>query len=121
MGKWVHRLSNIDPDKRTAECDNCGKVSIRRKSTGKKADGVSWACSVARSQWSGRSNRSNYLMHRKDNCEKCGFIPIDICQLDVDHIDGNHNNNAPTNLQTLCANCHRLKTFRISLYEKASN
>jgi 5-methylcytosine-specific restriction endonuclease McrA len=32
------------------------------------------------------------------------------CQLDVDHIDGDHDNNDPENLQTLCANCHRLKT-----------
>jgi 5-methylcytosine-specific restriction endonuclease McrA len=31
-------------------------------------------------------------------------------QLDVDHIDGNHANDDPSNLQTLCANCHRLKT-----------
>lgn len=44
------------------------------------------------------------------HCIKCGFIPIDLCQLDVDHIDGNHKNNAADNLQVLCANCHRLKT-----------
>jgi 5-methylcytosine-specific restriction endonuclease McrA len=31
-------------------------------------------------------------------------------QLDVDHIDGDHTNNELNNLQTLCANCHRLKT-----------
>ena len=24
--------------------------------------------------------------------------------------DGNHKNNCPDNLQTICANCHRLKT-----------
>lgn len=45
-------------------------------------------------------------------CECCGFIPEDMCQLDVDHIDGDHQNNCVTNLQTLCANCHRLKTKR---------
>ena len=43
-------------------------------------------------------------------CERCGFIPEDSCQLDVDHIDGNKKNNDICNLQTLCANCHRLKT-----------
>lgn len=41
----------------------------------------------------------------------CGFVPTNMCQLDVDHIDGNHINNTPDNLQTLCANCHRLKTY----------
>lgn len=48
---------------------------------------------------------------KKDFCEKCGFIPEHRCQLDVDHIDGNHWNNQESNLQTLCANCHRLKTY----------
>lgn len=52
-----------------------------------------------------------YAKQKKNICEKCGFIPMHKCQLDVDHIDGNHNNNAKENLQTLCANCHRLKTF----------
>ena len=51
-----------------------------------------------------------YIKYRKNKCENCGFIPLHICQLDVDHIDGNHNNNEINNLQTLCANCHRLKT-----------
>jgi len=34
-----------------------------------------------------------------------------MCQLDVDHKDGDRKNNLESNLQTLCANCHRLKTF----------
>lgn len=45
-----------------------------------------------------------------DTCNACGFIPVDKIQLDVDHIDGNPSNNDPQNVQTLCANCHRLKT-----------
>lgn len=48
---------------------------------------------------------------KEDQCRRCGFIPEHLCQLDVDHIDGNHLNNDPENLQTLCANCHRLKTW----------
>jgi hypothetical protein len=47
---------------------------------------------------------------KKDHCERCGFIAEDPCQLDVDHIDADGSNNEPSNLQTLCANCHRLKT-----------
>jgi len=53
----------------------------------------------------------HYKTYKKDHCEECGFIPKHSCQLDVDHIDQNHKNNAPENLQTLCANCHRLKTY----------
>jgi hypothetical protein len=55
--------------------------------------------------------RCPYRAHKKEHCEQCGFVPIHMCQLDVDHIDGYHLNNEVTNLQTLCANCHRLKSF----------
>jgi 5-methylcytosine-specific restriction endonuclease McrA len=52
-----------------------------------------------------------YIKHKKGYCENCGFLPLHSCQLDVDHIDGDHNNNSKDNLRTLCANCHRLKTY----------
>ncbi len=52
-----------------------------------------------------------YAIHKKNYCEICGFIPKWLGQLDVDHIDGNNQNNDQENLQTLCANCHRLKTY----------
>ena len=41
----------------------------------------------------------------------CGFVAQHRCQLDIDHIDGNHLNEDFSNLQLLCANCHRLKTY----------
>jgi 5-methylcytosine-specific restriction endonuclease McrA len=60
----------------------------------------------------GPKGRNIYRSQKKDTCEQCGFIPLDKCQLDVDHVDGNKQNNSPENLQTLCANCHRLKTHK---------
>jgi hypothetical protein len=51
-----------------------------------------------------------YRRYKKECCETCGFIAENPCQLDVDHVDGNGANHDPANLQTLCANCHRLKT-----------
>ena len=49
---------------------------------------------------------------KKPFCEVCGFVAEWRGQLDIDHADGNHHNDVPSNLQTLCANCHRLKTHR---------
>ena len=59
------------------------------------------------------SSRKKYIKHidKDTKCILCGFKALNKCQLDVDHIDGNHTNNSPNNLQVLCANCHRLKTF----------
>lgn len=51
-----------------------------------------------------------YILKKLDYCEICGFVAEHSCQLDIDHIDGNHKNNSENNLQTICANCHRLKT-----------
>ncbi len=58
-----------------------------------------------------KRNKAKKYRFKDNKCANCGFIPIHICQLDLDHIDGNHENNSITNLQTLCANCHRLKTY----------
>jgi 5-methylcytosine-specific restriction endonuclease McrA len=43
-------------------------------------------------------------------CEACGEIHPAV--LDTHHKDGNPKNNDPSNLQTLCANCHRSNTTR---------
>jgi len=74
-----------------------------------------------------------YLKHRKDYCEnrdgRLGFectytaptpVQLESTGLDkgfkgwlqVDHKDGNHTNNSPENLQTLCACCHYIKTYQ---------
>ena len=55
-------------------------------------------------------HRDLILRHKKSFCEECGFVAVNSCQLDVDHLDGNRENSDSKNLRTLCANCHRLKT-----------
>lgn len=67
-------------------------------------------CHHARHGLPFHSTRLNYTKSKGEVCEDCGFVPVHRCQLDVDHIDGDKKNNAPSNLKTLCANCHRLKT-----------
>lgn len=56
-----------------------------------------------------RGRWHDYSQYKKDKCERCGFVPIDPVQLDVHHADRNHCNGTPSNLVTLCANCHRLQ------------
>lgn len=58
-----------------------------------------------------RDWRLSYRAAKDTKCASCGFVALHKCQLDVDHIDGDHSNDDPSNLQTLCANCHRLKTY----------
>lgn len=64
--------------------------------------------------WSYRCSQCKHRKHRRNVsliCELCGFKATHKCQIDVDHIDGNHANSSKHNLQFLCSNCHRLKTF----------
>ncbi len=46
---------------------------------------------------------------KNDTCERCGFVPIDLCQLDVIDIVGRSEVADPSNFVTLCVNCQRLK------------
>ena len=86
-------------------CSRCGVNVCVRKRTCKDGRIVyRHTCSPCHKKRKARSLK-------KDHCDYCGFIALHLCQLDLDHIDGDHSNNEPENLQTLCANCHRLKTY----------
>jgi hypothetical protein len=66
--------------------------------------------------------------HRKDYCEnidghlgftcpvltKESWVGFEIGCLDLDHVDGNHNNNTPDNVKTYCKLCHNKKSSRQS-------
>ncbi len=54
-----------------------------------------------------------YLIHKRGNrCESCGWDKINPitgnCPIEIDHIDGNSENNSLDNLKLLCPNCHSL-------------
>lgn len=71
-------------------------------------------------EWTSSSSKSKHRKHRlvflrafgpPAACSRCGFVPEHPCQIDIDHVNGDHSNNHPNNLQPLCANCHRLKSL----------
>ena len=92
---FFHKNSR-EKDKLNPYCKTCASAAVRK-----------WNKNNRYKKWIGRKP---YIAYKKEVCEECGFVPKHSCQLDVDHIDSNHKNNDPTNLRTLCANCHRLKT-----------
>jgi hypothetical protein len=57
-----------------------------------------------------------YLLHKKNCCDKCNFLPEDNCQLDLVYVDGNKKNKSVKNMLTLCANCNRV--YQKKLKEK---
>ena len=82
---------------------SCGKTTrnVGLDKQGRQRFGVlCWGC------------HRSYKYTKKTYCEApgCMFIAIHVIQLEIDHIDGNKRNNDLDNLQTLCCNCHRLKT-----------
>jgi len=81
--------------------EKCKQASARRRLKGLEAKRFNI-------KEEGRKSRE-YREFKKTYCEMCGFVPVDSFQLDVHHKDGQCRNNDPKNLQTLCANCHRLK------------
>jgi hypothetical protein len=101
---WVHKLSDIDPVRRTAVCQHCGPVSIRGKVRNGGVKG--WRCSPGNP----RTERQKTGLAKTTACERvgCAYGADHQVLLDLHHRDGNPDNNDPANLMTLCAFCHRL-------------
>jgi len=61
----------------------------------------------------GYVERHNILEYKCQNCGCDGHWQNGIISLEIDHIDGNNNNNEISNLRYLCPNCHALtETYR---------
>lgn len=55
--------------------------------------------------------RKRALRHYGKKCMLCGYDENPLA-LEVHHRDGNHNNPSIDNLMVVCANCHRIETYK---------
>lgn len=98
---------------RRPECIKCGKPAMQ--------SGKYWGrhCNACYTN----SSSKGYRQHVKPACEQCGWSPPDISALDVDHIISRSRGgtNHFSNLQTLCPNCHRLKTLAEQRWESQAS
>jgi 5-methylcytosine-specific restriction endonuclease McrA len=107
----VHVLTDKDFDALTAVCAVDGPVKI-------KMYGNTYRCEAAyySLRKTMRTDRNGTPREKRTNtCSRCGFTG-DLVQMDLDHINGDRSDHRLENLQTLCSNCHRLKSHRPSLY-----
>ena len=98
MGKWIHRISQLSLDRKTATCVACGPIR-----PGKHQH--RWRCpNVIK----GYRAKAKQRLAIPLVCNRCKFKAVDRCQIDRHHIDGVHSNDSVENIEFVCANCHRL-------------
>ena len=99
-------------------CEHC-KTSLAKPNGKSKHGFTKWHKYCVDCAKGAYNSKYGYLLHKKDKCEKCGFVPEDKCQLDVVYKDGNKKNKDKRNLKTLCANCNRLHQKKLKEKRKS--
>ena len=105
-----------NPKKPRNNCLNCGQECSRatyiycsnkcQKSYERKKIRESWYNEGNPPSW--RAIKSILFEDRERKCQVCGISEWNgkSIVLEIDHIDGNYENNKPENLRFICPNCH---------------
>lgn len=125
------RCQHIGQERKTTfTCAQCGKQFSRKSSArGRSRSGFyfcSRTCKDQAQQIGGikeimpthygtgdRNEQYRKLFHPDELvCARCGYHEF-ACGIDIHHLDGNHKNNAKTNLLPLCSPCHRALHYQL--------
>ncbi len=111
----VVRVKTVNPD----ECAHCGAIKETRQNkycdTCIEANVYSNKITEFKNAGSDRVRKRIIIRKRGHQCESCGLSEWlgDPIPLDLDHIDGNPDNNDEDNLRVICPNCHaRTETYK---------
>lgn len=92
MGKWIHKLKNIDPINKVADCSNCGKkiriyLHIKR-----------WRCCIGLNAMSHKIR--GVISKKPTNCDICGKETI--------KLENDHDHNTHFHRGWVCRLCNKL-------------
>ena len=109
MGAWVHRLTDIDPERRTATCAACGPVSIYKGGAGV------WRCGKHHMQRNAEYRRRDRQRRRAhvyvDNHVRRGTMtpePCLFCDTTEDVHAHHHDYDLMDQVTWLCRDHHKL-------------
>ncbi len=121
-----HCLTEVNEMDRTAVCSVCGPTRFKDKGGGKgraciarlrerqaryaKSPKGKLSQKLAQKRmWQKRGTVKNpWRKFVKPVCERCGYKAVDMVLMDGHHKDHNRKNNVESNIESLCAFCHRL-------------
>lgn len=110
---YQHHILSIDEETERGLCSVCGPVWLRSNGWNHNLDGTRgsrrWRCGNVQRR---KGTQKVLPLGLRDTCSRCGFAAEDPCQIDIHHKDGDWQNDAESNFEFLCANCHRLITKR---------
>ena len=78
-------------------CENC-KISLAKPNGISKHKFKQWHKYCVQCSKAMYNTQYGYLLHKKNCCKKCNFVPEDSCQLDLVYIDGNKKNKSVKNI-----------------------
>ena len=99
-------------------CKQC-KVSLAKSNGISKHGFKRWHKYCSTCAKAAYDSKFGFLLNKENTCEKCKFLAVDTCQLDIVYRDNNHKNKEKSNMMTLCANCNRLYQKQLKQKKKS--